>query len=107
MMVVPVLMTSCQVSEKSKTGPVPAHTATSTTASTNVAGLPAHSEVLLAKRVNRCCGVSMLQGYALARPMPALQIAPFARAASWRGVEGPARGLQQDLRKSINSSGQR
>src|SRR6478735_12356369 len=59
MMVVPVLMTSCQVSEKSKTGPVPAHTATSTTASTNVAGLPAHSEVLLAKRVNTCCGVAM------------------------------------------------
>lgn len=52
-------------------------------------------------------GCDMLQGYALARPMPALQIAPFARAASWRGVEGPARGLQQDLRKSINSSGQR
>jgi len=49
----------------------------------------------------------MLQGYALARPMPAMQIAPFVRAASWRGVEGPARGLQQDLRKSVNGSGQR
>ncbi|WP_245271700.1 EAL domain-containing protein [Rhizobium sp. IBUN] len=52
-------------------------------------------------------GCDMLQGYALARPMPALQIAPFVRAASWRGVEGPARDLQQDLRKSINSSRQR
>jgi len=52
-------------------------------------------------------GCDMLQGYALARPMPSLQIAPFVRTASWRGVEGPTRGLQHDLRKSVNGSGQR
>jgi diguanylate cyclase (GGDEF)-like protein/PAS domain S-box-containing protein len=58
-------------------------------------------------RILRDLGCDMLQGYALARPMPALQIPPFVRAASWRGVEGPARSLQQDLRKSVNGSGQR
>ncbi|SEH88368.1 PAS domain S-box-containing protein/diguanylate cyclase (GGDEF) domain-containing protein [Rhizobium tibeticum] len=52
-------------------------------------------------------GCDMLQGYALARPMPALQIPPFVRAASWRGVEGLARGLQHDLRKSASGSGAR
>lgn len=43
-------------------------------------------------------GCDMLQGYALARPMPALQVPSFVRAASWRTAEG--RGLQHDLRKS-------
>ena len=40
-MVVPVLMTSCQVSEKPKIGPVTAQAATTATASQNVFALPA------------------------------------------------------------------
>lgn len=44
-MVVPVLMMSCQVSEKSNNGPVTAHTATSITAAMNVLALPATCDV--------------------------------------------------------------
>jgi hypothetical protein len=40
MMVVPVLITSCQVSLKAKKGPVMAHTRMIKTAIMNVAGLP-------------------------------------------------------------------
>jgi hypothetical protein len=39
--VVPVLITSCQVFENSKTGPVTAHIITIRAASINAAGLPA------------------------------------------------------------------
>ena len=39
-MVVPVLMTSCQVWEKPKIGPVTAHARTSRQASPNANGLP-------------------------------------------------------------------
>ena len=53
MMVVPVLMTSCQVSEKPKSGPVAAHTRTTTTASTNANGEPMPCEVALANRRNK------------------------------------------------------
>lgn len=45
MMVVPVLMTSCQFSEKAKNGPDMAQTTTKATARTNVAGLPENSEM--------------------------------------------------------------
>jgi len=45
MMVVPVLMTSCQFSEKPKNGPDMAQTTTKATASTNVAGLQENSEM--------------------------------------------------------------
>ena len=42
-MVVPVLMTSCQVSEKPKIGPVTAQTRTTPSASPNAHELPAHA----------------------------------------------------------------
>src|SRR5205823_406882 len=43
MMVVPVLMTSCQVFEYSKYGPVTAHTMMVPSASANASELPVHS----------------------------------------------------------------
>ncbi|KQV81830.1 diguanylate cyclase [Rhizobium sp. Root1220] len=49
-------------------------------------------------------GCDMLQGYALARPMPASQIPAFVRAASWRGVENGARGVQAELLRSVKNS---
>ncbi len=51
-MVVPVLMTSCHVSLKWKSGPVMAQTSMIATAMANVAGLPVMRAVNLAKRVN-------------------------------------------------------
>jgi hypothetical protein len=53
-MVVPVLMTSCHVSEKPKSGPVTAQTMMTSTASAKVAGRPVARAVHLAKRVNQC-----------------------------------------------------
>ena len=51
--VVPVLMTSCQVSLKPKSGPVSAHSAMTAHAATNATGRPAAFAVHLAKRVNQ------------------------------------------------------
>src|SRR5690242_20055944 len=50
--VVPVLMTSCQVSLKPKRGPVQAQPRMRATAPTNVAGRPVARAVHFAKRVN-------------------------------------------------------
>jgi diguanylate cyclase (GGDEF)-like protein len=46
-------------------------------------------------------GCDMLQGYALARPMPALQIPAFVRAAGWRQIDAEACGPQTELRKPL------
>jgi diguanylate cyclase (GGDEF)-like protein/PAS domain S-box-containing protein len=46
-------------------------------------------------------GCDMLQGYALARPMPALQIPAFLRAAGWRQTEADARSKQSELSKPL------
>ena len=48
-------------------------------------------------------GCDALQGYALARPMPAMQIPSFIRAESWRGEETATRALQTGLRRSLRS----
>jgi hypothetical protein len=53
MIVVPVLMTSCQVSLNPKSGPVTAHAATTATAIMNVTGLPVILAVNFAKRENQ------------------------------------------------------
>ncbi|AJC79523.1 GGDEF/EAL domain-containing protein [Rhizobium etli bv. phaseoli str. IE4803] len=42
-----------------------------------------------------------LQGYALARPMPAMQIPSFIRAGSWRQGQTTARALQTRLRRAL------
>ncbi|SCB56523.1 PAS domain S-box-containing protein/diguanylate cyclase (GGDEF) domain-containing protein [Rhizobium aethiopicum] len=44
-----------------------------------------------------------LQGYALARPMPAMQIPSFIRAGSWRPGLTAARALQTHLRRALPS----
>ncbi|MGO8117536.1 EAL domain-containing protein [Rhizobium leguminosarum] len=44
-----------------------------------------------------------LQGYALARPMPAMQIPSFIRAGSWRHGQIAARALQAQLRRALPS----
>jgi len=46
-------------------------------------------------------GCDVLQGYALARPMPAAQIPAYVQAASWRHQEGGARALQSGLSREI------
>jgi hypothetical protein len=51
--VVPVLMTSCHVSLNWKMGPVIAHVATTSTASTNVPGRPTRRDVAFESRVKR------------------------------------------------------
>src|SRR5688500_17345109 len=53
MIVVPVLMTSCQVSLNPKSGPVTAHATTTETAIMNVTGLPVTLAVNFAKRENQ------------------------------------------------------
>ncbi len=52
MIVVEVLMTSCQVSENPNNGPLRPQRTTRNTQAMKVSGLPAHSEMLFAKRVN-------------------------------------------------------
>jgi hypothetical protein len=52
MMVVAVLITSCQVSEKPKSGPVAPQTTTPASASMKAPGLPASSDTPWAKAVN-------------------------------------------------------
>ncbi|NKM34930.1 putative bifunctional diguanylate cyclase/phosphodiesterase [Rhizobium laguerreae] len=44
-----------------------------------------------------------LQGYALARPMPAMQIPSFIRSGSWRHGQIAARALQAQLRRALPS----
>src|SRR5213592_5029282 len=51
--VVPVLITSCQVSEKWKSGPVASHVSTTSVATRKDKGRPAQREVALATRVNQ------------------------------------------------------
>jgi hypothetical protein len=53
MIVVPVLITSCQVSLNPNSGPVTAHAATTETAIMNVNGLPVILAVNFAKRENQ------------------------------------------------------
>ncbi|MCY1462732.1 hypothetical protein D9M71_805380 [compost metagenome] len=53
-MVVPVLMTSCQVSENPNMGRVMAQAATTPSASTNAVGEPAWRVAPPAKRSNAC-----------------------------------------------------
>ncbi len=50
-------------------------------------------------------GCDVLQGYALARPMPAAQIPAYVQAASWRHPEGGARALQSGLSREIKRNG--
>ena len=50
---VPVLMTSCQVSLKWKIGPVAAHTRMTMTAARKVAGFPVNVEAHFARRWKR------------------------------------------------------
>ena len=45
----------------------------------------------------------MLQGYALARPMPAIQIPSFVRASSWPHGQTAARALQAQLGRALPS----
>ncbi|QWW69616.1 bifunctional diguanylate cyclase/phosphodiesterase [Rhizobium sp. WYJ-E13] len=58
-------------------------------------------------RILQELGCDMLQGYALARPMPAMQIPAFIRSESWRQPEGAARALQADLRRSVSKTASR
>jgi hypothetical protein len=60
-MVVEVLITSCQVSEKPNTGPVIAHTPTAAMQRMKASGLPASLATPLAKRVKICVGSTTLQ----------------------------------------------
>ncbi|MDI7863309.1 EAL domain-containing protein [Rhizobiaceae bacterium n13] len=52
-------------------------------------------------RILREIGCDILQGYALARPMPFDKIAGFVRSGSWRQLESPAHELQQSLKKIV------
>jgi diguanylate cyclase (GGDEF)-like protein/PAS domain S-box-containing protein len=54
-------------------------------------------------RILNDLGCDMLQGYALARPMPALHLPSFIRAESWRQAQNGAFALQGNLRHSMKS----
>src|ERR1043165_8948631 len=86
-MVVPVLMTSCQVSLKPKMGPVAAHTTTIKTAPRKMTGLPHHSDVLRAKLSNQSVVRGMLAFFAM-RPERALrQMVPLWPNVCERAVQ--------------------
>jgi EAL domain-containing protein (putative c-di-GMP-specific phosphodiesterase class I) len=46
-------------------------------------------------------GCDLLQGFALARPMPALEIVDFVRSERWRDVQDAAPELPERLRGSV------
>jgi hypothetical protein len=55
MMVVPVLITSCQVLFSPKSGPLKAHNKIMATAAMNTQGRPKTDETVLVKRVKKSC----------------------------------------------------
>ncbi|QRM55632.1 EAL domain-containing protein [Sinorhizobium sp. BG8] len=55
----------------------------------------AHAQIL------RDLGCDILQGYGLARPMPASAVEPFVAAQEWRRNMASAHELQEDLRRSM------
>jgi diguanylate cyclase (GGDEF)-like protein/PAS domain S-box-containing protein len=55
-------------------------------------------------RILRDLGCDTLQGYALARPMPASQIAAFVRDGHWRQGENASRRPKSTSRQPVNSS---
>src|SRR5262245_50563188 len=55
MMVVPVLITSCQVSLNLKIGPLIAHTTMIKSIAANVIGCPTIRSIFFANRPNQCC----------------------------------------------------
>jgi EAL domain-containing protein (putative c-di-GMP-specific phosphodiesterase class I) len=50
-------------------------------------------------------GCDVLQGYALARPMPALEIPSYVRNAGWQPSRPDVRALQDDLGRQIRQAG--
>ena len=56
---------------------------------------PAHVAIM------RDLGCDILQGYALARPMPADAIPDFVQRQEWRAHAGVARDLQNEIRRSV------
>ncbi|MDX3976854.1 EAL domain-containing protein [Shinella sp.] len=56
---------------------------------------PAHVAIM------RDLGCDILQGYALARPMPADAIPDFVQRQEWRSQAGTARDLQNEVRRAI------
>src|SRR5690606_15302458 len=74
--VVPVLMTSCQVSEKPNTGPVTAQVSTTARARRKAAGWPAQPAIRLAMRVKiLSIGLPLLRGGRLV--LPAIRVLVF------------------------------
>src|SRR5690606_19189262 len=51
----------------------------------------------------RDLGCDVLQGYALARPMPAAAIPAFVEAGEWRAVTADARNLQSALHRTLRA----
>jgi diguanylate cyclase (GGDEF)-like protein/PAS domain S-box-containing protein len=58
---------------------------------------PAHVAIM------RDLGCDVLQGFALARPMPADAIPDFVRREDWRLETGNVRNLQAGIRRAVNS----
>jgi diguanylate cyclase (GGDEF)-like protein/PAS domain S-box-containing protein len=54
-------------------------------------------------RILRDLGCDMLQGYALAKPMPPSEIEAFVRSQRWRQHGYPVRDLMTDLKRRIQS----
>lgn len=57
---------------------------------------PAHVAIM------RDLGCDILQGYALARPMPAHAVPDFVRQEEWRMETGNVRDLQNEVRRAVN-----
>ena len=94
-MVVPVLMTSCQVSEKPKIGPVTAQATTTASASTNVFALPAARVMAMLQALEKRHGCRLaLVSFAILR----LAYAGFA-------PEGVARALLAEGRRGTGARG--
>src|SRR5262245_6281051 len=79
--VVPVLMTSCHVSEKWKIGPVTAHARMTATATANAQELPAQS-VAASENLSRACPIGPVFGPSAGEGPRAFFAAPGLRAVA-------------------------
>src|SRR5438045_2435127 len=83
-MVVPVLITSCQVSEKPNSGPVPSHTSTTIAAKRKLSGEPTALAIPWAKRRNVSLAAVTATATAAFEPPP--RTGRFGRLASARAA---------------------
>jgi hypothetical protein len=93
MIVVPVLMISCHVSENPKIGPVTAHIMITSTASMKVVARPAANEILLAVSPNNLASFPGVLGFSSCRGCLSDGLTMPSLSCNWPGLNVQARRM--------------